>query len=38
VLEMGEVVAGGPAADLARDPRVMETYLGRGPGNQAAGG
>ena len=29
VLEMGEVVAEGPSAELARDPRVLETYLGQ---------
>jgi branched-chain amino acid transport system ATP-binding protein len=29
VLEMGEVVAEGAGADLARDPRVLETYLGQ---------
>jgi branched-chain amino acid transport system ATP-binding protein len=29
VLEMGEVVAEGPSADLARDPRILETYLGQ---------
>jgi len=29
VLEMGEVVAEGPAADLARDPRILTTYLGQ---------
>jgi branched-chain amino acid transport system ATP-binding protein len=28
VLEMGEVVAEGPSSDLARDPRILETYLG----------
>jgi branched-chain amino acid transport system ATP-binding protein len=28
VLEMGEVALEGPAADLARDPRVIDTYLG----------
>jgi branched-chain amino acid transport system ATP-binding protein len=28
VLEMGEVSAQGPAADLAEDPRVIATYLG----------
>ena len=28
VLEMGEVALQGPAADLAKDPRVIETYLG----------
>ena len=28
VLEMGEVALQGPAEDLARDPRVIETYLG----------
>lgn len=29
VLEMGEVAAEGPSADLARDPRVLDTYLGQ---------
>jgi branched-chain amino acid transport system ATP-binding protein len=28
VLEMGEVALHGPAEELARDPRVIETYLG----------
>ncbi len=28
VLETGEIALEGPAADLARDPRVIETYLG----------
>jgi branched-chain amino acid transport system ATP-binding protein len=28
VLEMGEVALQGPAEELARDPRVIETYLG----------
>ncbi len=28
VLEMGDVVLSGSAADLARDPRIVETYLG----------
>ena len=28
VLEMGEIALQGPAADLAKDPRVIETYLG----------
>ena len=28
VLEMGELSAQGPAADLAEDPRVIATYLG----------
>jgi branched-chain amino acid transport system ATP-binding protein len=34
VLETGEVSLAGPAAEVARDPRVIETYLGlgRGPG------
>jgi branched-chain amino acid transport system ATP-binding protein len=29
VLEMGEVAAEGPSAELARDPRVLATYLGQ---------
>ncbi|MEQ1685009.1 MAG: ABC transporter ATP-binding protein [Burkholderiaceae bacterium] len=28
VLEMGEIALEGPASDLARDPRVIDTYLG----------
>jgi branched-chain amino acid transport system ATP-binding protein len=28
VLEMGEIVLQGPASDLARDARVIDTYLG----------
>jgi branched-chain amino acid transport system ATP-binding protein len=28
VLETGDLVLQGPAADLADDPRVIETYLG----------
>ena len=30
VLETGEVVLDGPAAALANDPRVIESYLGLG--------
>lgn len=30
VLEMGEFVLEGPAQELAKDPRVVETYLGTG--------
>ncbi|MEO9191141.1 MAG: ABC transporter ATP-binding protein [Acetobacteraceae bacterium] len=39
VLEMGEVVAEGPSAMLAKDPRILETYLGqrRLPGQAADG-
>jgi branched-chain amino acid transport system ATP-binding protein len=29
VLEMGEIAAEGPSADLARSPRVLETYMGQ---------
>ncbi|HEY5090219.1 MAG TPA: ATP-binding cassette domain-containing protein, partial [Polyangia bacterium] len=29
VLEMGEVVAEGPSAALAENPRILETYLGQ---------
>jgi branched-chain amino acid transport system ATP-binding protein len=28
VLEMGEIGLSGPAAELAQDPRVIDTYLG----------
>jgi len=35
VLETGEVALEGPAADLARDPRVIETYLGIGRRQEA---
>ena len=28
VLETGEIALEGPARELARDPRVIETYLG----------
>jgi len=28
VLEMGEIALQGPAEQLARDPRVIDTYLG----------
>jgi branched-chain amino acid transport system ATP-binding protein len=36
VLEMGEIALEGPAADLARDPRVIETYLGAAQKKNAA--
>ncbi len=29
VLEMGEVAAEGPSAELARNPRILATYLGQ---------
>ena len=29
VLEMGEVAVEGPSAELARNPRILETYLGQ---------
>jgi branched-chain amino acid transport system ATP-binding protein len=35
ILEMGEVVAEGPGAELARDPRVLATYLGQRRGDTA---
>ena len=35
VLEMGNVALSGKSSDLARDPRIIETYLGIG-GRQAA--
>ena len=36
VLEMGEIALEGPAAELARDPRVIETYLGAAQKKNAA--
>jgi branched-chain amino acid transport system ATP-binding protein len=36
VLEMGEIALDGPAAELARDPRVIETYLGAAQKKNAA--
>ena len=30
VMELGEITAEGPAADLAADPRIVESYLGLG--------
>ncbi len=36
VLETGEVVLEGPAAELAVNPRVIESYLGLGKGAEAA--
>ncbi|MDQ8034471.1 MAG: ABC transporter ATP-binding protein [Bordetella sp.] len=35
VLEMGKVTISGPAAELARDPRVVEVYLGLGHAHAA---
>lgn len=29
VMENGEILAEGPSAELAKDPRVMEAYLGK---------
>ena len=36
VLEMGSVALSGPADALARDPRIVQTYLGLGGAAQAA--
>ena len=36
VLEMGEFALDGPASELARDPRVIETYLGAAQKKNAA--
>ena len=36
VLEMGEIALEGPAAELARDPRVIDTYLGAARKSAAA--
>jgi branched-chain amino acid transport system ATP-binding protein len=38
VLETGECVLEGPSADLAANPRVAATYLGKGASGAAAGG
>ena len=32
VMELGEITARGPAAELAADPRIVESYLGLGGG------
>lgn len=37
VLETGEVVLSGPAAELADNPRVIESYLGLGKGRRDVG-
>ena len=36
VLETGEVILHGPARELAGDPKVIESYLGRGKGAEQA--
>jgi branched-chain amino acid transport system ATP-binding protein len=36
VLEMGEIALQGPATELARDPRVIDTYLGAARARAAA--
>jgi len=36
VLETGDIVLHGDAAELARNPRVVESYLGRKPATEAA--
>ena len=36
VLEMGEIAVHGPAAELERDPRIVEAYLGLGGAHQGA--
>lgn len=36
VLEMGSVALSGPADELARDPRILQTYLGLGGAAQPA--
>jgi branched-chain amino acid transport system ATP-binding protein len=36
VLEMGEIALEGPAAELAKDPRVIDTYLGAARNKRSA--
>jgi len=37
VLETGELAMEGPSAELAANPRVAATYLGKGAATQTAG-
>jgi branched-chain amino acid transport system ATP-binding protein len=38
VLENGEIALEGPSSDLATNPRIVESYLGIGGGEDASGG
>nr|WP_211360559.1 ABC transporter ATP-binding protein [Geobacter argillaceus] len=38
VLENGEIALEGPSSDLATNPRIVESYLGIGGGEEASGG